>query len=46
LVKLMPRFRESGSPAAVWFGGHRRPILDAHAAAVCSIPKLSAQCDI
>src|SRR5215218_1750293 len=29
-VKLMRRFRASGSPAPARFGGHRRPILDEH----------------
>jgi transposase len=36
-VKLMRRVRESGSPAAARFGGHRRPILEAHEALVRSI---------
>jgi putative transposase len=29
-VKLMRRFRQSGSPAPARFGGHRRPILEPH----------------
>ena len=36
-VKLMRRVRESGSPAAARFGGHRRPILDEHDALVRSV---------
>jgi transposase len=36
-VKLMRRFRESGSPAPARCGGHRRPILQAHEALVRSI---------
>jgi putative transposase len=43
-VKLMRRFRESGSPAPARFGGHRRPILEPHEALVRSI--LDAQSDI
>ena len=43
-VKLMRRFRESGSPAPARFGGHRRPILEPHAALVRSI--LDAKTDI
>ncbi len=33
-VKLMRRFRQSGSPAPARFGGHRRPILEPHQALV------------
>ncbi len=33
-VKLMRRFRQSGSPAPARFGGHRRPILEPHEALV------------
>lgn len=29
-VKLMRRFRQSGSPAPARFGGHRRPIHEPH----------------
>jgi transposase len=29
-VKLMRRVRESGTAAPARFGGHRRPVLDAH----------------
>jgi transposase len=36
-VKLMRRFRESGSPAPARCGGHRRPILEPHEALVRSI---------
>src|ERR671910_3351569 len=36
-VKLMRRFRESGSPAPARFGGHRRPILEPHEGLVRSI---------
>lgn len=36
-VKLMRRFRESGSPAPARFGGHRRPILEQHEALLRSI---------
>jgi putative transposase len=43
-VKLMRRFRESGSPAPARFGGHRRAILEPHEALVRSI--LDAQSDI
>ena len=43
-VKLMRRFRESGSSAPARFGGHRRPILEPHAALVRSI--LEAKSDI
>ena len=43
-VKLMRRFRESGSPAPARFGGDRRPILEPHAALVRSI--LDAKTDI
>jgi len=31
-VKLMRRFRQSGSPAPAQFGGSRRPILEPHEA--------------
>ena len=43
-VKLMRRFRESGSPAPARFGGHRRAILEPHEALVRSI--VDAQSDI
>ena len=43
-VKLVRRVRESGSPAPARFGGHRRPILDDHAALVGSL--LSAKPDL
>ena len=43
-VKLMRRFRESGSPAPARFGGHRRPLLERHAGLVRSI--LQAKSDI
>jgi transposase len=43
-VKLMRRFRESGSPAPARFGGHRRPILEPHEVLVRSI--LDGQSDI
>ena len=43
-VKLMRRFRASGSPAPARFGGYRRPILDAHEALVRSV--LEAKADI
>ena len=33
-VKLMRRFRQSGSPAPARFGGHRRPILEPYEALV------------
>jgi transposase len=36
-VKLMRRYRESGSPAPARFGGYRRPILEAHEAVVRAI---------
>ena len=36
-VKLIRRFRQSGSPAPARFGGHRRPILEPHAALLRSI---------
>jgi transposase len=36
-VKLMRRVRETGSPAPVRFGGHRRPILDEHETLVRAI---------
>jgi putative transposase len=43
-VKLMRRFRASGSPAPARFGGYRRPILEAHEALVRSL--LDAKADI
>jgi transposase len=43
-VKLMRRFRASGSPAPARFGGYRRPILEPHEALVRSI--LEAQSDV
>ena len=43
-VKLMRRVRESGSPAPARFGGHRRPVLEAHGALVRSL--LVAKSDI
>jgi transposase len=43
-VKLMRRFRASGSPAPAHFGGHRRPILEPHEALVRSL--LEAKSDI
>ncbi len=43
-VKLMRRFRASGSPAPARLGGHRRPILEAHEALVRSL--LDAKADI
>lgn len=43
-VKLMRRFRASGSPAPARFGGYRRPILEAHEALVRSL--LEAKVDI
>ena len=36
-VKLMRRFRVSGSPAPARFGGYRRPLLEAHEALVRSL---------
>jgi len=36
-VKLMRGFRQTGSPAPVCFGGHRRPILEPHEALVRSL---------
>jgi transposase len=36
-VKLMRRYRESGSPAPARFGGYRRPMLAPHEALVRSI---------
>ena len=41
-VKLMRRVCESGSPAPARFGGHRRPILEAHEALVRSIVETRA----
>lgn len=43
-VKLMRRYQESCSPAPARFGGHRRPILEAHEALVRSL--LEAKADI
>jgi transposase len=43
-VKLMRRYRESGSPAPARFGGYRRPMLAPHEALVRSI--LEAKSDI
>jgi transposase len=43
-VKLMRRFRESGSPAPARFGGYRRAILEPHEALVRSM--LEAKSDI
>ena len=43
-VKLVRRVRESGSPSPARFGGHRRPVLDAHDALVRSL--LDAKSDI
>ncbi len=43
-VKLMRRFRQSGSPAPARFGGHRRPILEPHEALVRGL--LDAKADI
>ena len=43
-VKLMRRVRESGSPAPARFGGHRRPVLEAHDALVRSL--LESKSDI
>ena len=43
-VKLMRRFRQSGSPAPARFGGHRRPILAPHGALVRSL--LDTKADI
>ena len=43
-VKLMRRVRESGSAAPARFGGHRRPMLEPHAALVRSI--VDAKADI
>src|SRR4028118_2001209 len=41
-VKLLRRFRESGSPAPARFGGHRRPVLEPHEALVRSILETKA----
>ena len=43
-VKLMRRFRQSGSPAPARFGGHRRPILEPHEALVRAL--LDTKADI
>jgi putative transposase len=43
-IKLMRRVRKTGSTAPARFGGHRRPMLDPHAAVVQSI--LDARSDI
>jgi transposase len=43
-VKLMQRYRASGSPAPARFGGHRRPILEPHEALVRAL--LAAKPDI
>jgi transposase len=43
-VKLMRRVRENASPAPARFGGHRRPVLDAHHALIGS--RLDAKSDI
>ena len=43
-VKLMRRFRASGSPAPARFGGHRRPILDEHEVLIRSL--LDTKADI
>src|SRR3712207_4788928 len=43
-VKLMRRFRQSGSPAPARFCGHRRPILAPHAALVGAL--LDTKADI
>jgi putative transposase len=43
-VKLMRRFRQSGSPAPARFGGHRRPILAPHETLVRAL--LGANADI
>ena len=41
-VKLMRRYHENGSPAPARFGGHRRPILEAHEALVRSLVEAKA----
>ncbi|WP_134497404.1 hypothetical protein [Microvirga pakistanensis] len=43
-VKLMRRFRQSGSPAPARFGGHRRPIFEPHGALVRAL--LDTKADI
>jgi transposase len=43
-VKLMRRFRQSGSSAPARFGGHRRPILALHEALVRAL--LDTKADI
>ena len=43
-IKLMRQVRETGNAAPARFGGHRRPLLDAHAALVQAI--LDAKSDI
>ena len=43
-VKLMRRFRQSGSPAPARFGGHRRPMLEPHGTLVRGL--LEARSDI
>jgi len=43
-IKLMRRVRETGSPAPARVGGHRRPLLDAHAGLVRAL--LAAQPDL
>jgi transposase len=43
-VKLMRRFRQSGSPAPARFGGHRRPILEPYEALVRAL--LDTKADI
>jgi putative transposase len=43
-VKLMRRFRQSGSPAPARFGGHRRPILEPQEALVRAL--LNTKSDI
>lgn len=43
-VKLMRRFRASGSPAPARFGGHRRPILNEHEVLIRSL--LDTKADI
>jgi putative transposase len=43
-VKLMQRFRASGSPAPARFGGHRRPILNEHEVLIRSL--LDTKADI
>ncbi len=41
-VRLMRRFRQSGSPAPARFGGHRRPILEPHEALVGALLDVKA----